>query len=74
MAQFITLTGRGKIGRLRVNLDRLVAYYGCMFRWDKKLLEGSKLDVGDGTPYDEQYEVLESPEDIDRMINPAHTP
>jgi hypothetical protein len=73
MAQFITLTGRGKIGGLRVNLDRLVAYFAFEFTFNKQPHRGSKLDFGDGVEHYELYEVFESPEEIDRLINPTGT-
>jgi hypothetical protein len=73
MAEFIALTDRRNLGGLRVNLDRLMAYFASEFIFNQKPHRGSKLDFGDGTEYEGLYEVLESPEEIDRLIDPTGT-
>lgn len=65
MAQFILLTHKTH-GPIRVNVDRLLAYY----REERPSSTGTLLMMSDGAP----LYVRELPEEIDRLIEPTPTP
>lgn len=69
MTQFISLSSKS-LGEIRVNVEHIVAYHAHEYQWRKKPMEGTLLQMSDGSV----FIVMETREEIDRLIDPTRTP